>query len=117
MTHRQPPGLICGTSGHLARTCTARQDDLNKKHCIDFTQADLLQTPNKMGSFTSAEEMRSAFTTDRTTKHGDRDTQSRTMAPLPTTLPEAAQQEPAPAPRRPREEARSGHWNPVKRKY
>ncbi|TYZ63356.1 hypothetical protein PybrP1_007023, partial [[Pythium] brassicae (nom. inval.)] len=61
MTHRQPPCLICGTSGHLARTCNVSSTELKSKHCIISTQADLQRDTPKAASFGSAKKMRDAF--------------------------------------------------------
>lgn len=60
-THRQPPCSICGVSGHLARTCTAQPDDMKKRNCILFSQADIVETSTTMASSTSSAEMRTTF--------------------------------------------------------
>ncbi|TYZ58000.1 hypothetical protein PybrP1_008312 [[Pythium] brassicae (nom. inval.)] len=65
-THRQPPCLVCGISGHLDRECAASPVELTKSNCIVFTQEGLAQsTTTKTASFTSAEEMRAAFATHK----------------------------------------------------
>lgn len=88
--HRIEPCLICGAAGHFARDCKATERELATKNCIRVEEEKLTRLPRKPTTFTSVEEMKSAFAKSLVAQQD----------PTPTTdNPEEQQTDVATAPR------------------